>query len=545
MKKRFAIGFCCLVLLLQLLPIISFAQAPVSATAQSEVAQDLYYCREQLGELPNGEALVNAYDRIVTGINACADEIEISNEDDTLTPDEFSLVWVSVRRDHTEQFWLGTSYTPVSNAEQTVLLAVRPEYAIPGGELSDAKVAFEQAINNMIGRLTPDMTEYEKEKALHDMLAVKVSYVEDVNAHNAYGALVEGRAVCEGYAEALQCLLQRVGIQSVQVYGDGINPATGGSEKHAWNAVRIDGQYYLTDLTWNDQENILLYAYFNQTSEIFAADHIAWSTQKDPDSGKQLSCVVYQLPVCTATEANYFTKNDLRITTYSVNSIGEKLKNNQLTARLFLDSNPAQFEQWYVSNISNIAKAAGVSGTFSYGRYVIGREVIIYIETCSHTQLTYIAEKAVDCDVDGHTAYRECKTCGKWFLTELDEKGNLIEIMNRDSVKIFSMGHEWTTKEIGETTLKQTAANCTEHDTYWYICSACGVMSDTYTFETDVTGEHVDADGDKVCDVCGYSDQIFGLDMILDLIMNPAILGGGGGVILLIIVLAVLRRAKG
>ena len=545
MKKRLMIALCCLVLLMQFLPIVSFAEAPVASSPDvGTVPQELYYCREQLKVLPvsNSADFVEAYDRIVAGIDDCLDEIDL--EDCELSVDEFRLVWLSVRRDHTEQFWLGTSYTPVTNGDETIVYSVKPEYAMEGGELSDAKVAFEQAISNMIGRLDATMTEYEKEKALHDMLAVQVTYVEDTNAHNAYGALVEGRAVCEGYAEALQCLLQRVGIQSVQVYGDGINPATGGSEKHAWNSVRIDGKYYMTDLTWDDQDTILLYAYFNQTTEVFEADHVAWSVQYNPDSQTMLNCAFYNLPVCTATEANYFTQNGLRISTYTTTSIGRLLKNNGLSVHLFIDSNPAQFETWYSTNISEIAAAAGVSGSFTYGKVSIGREVIIYIDTCKHTQLTNVAAKAATCDTDGNSAYRECKACGKWFLPENDAGGNLVEIMNRDSIKVFSFGHEWTVKNIGEDTLKHTATNCTEHDTYWYICAVCDEMSDTYTFETDVTGEHVDADGNKVCDLCGHSDRLIDWDAVLDFLLSPAVLSGAGGGIVLIVIVSIIERFR-
>jgi hypothetical protein len=108
MKKRLLIALCCLVLLVQLLPIVPMAETVDVGT----VPQELYYCREALKTLENSEALLFAYDNIVAGIDACAEEIIISNSQYQISPAEFEMVLEATRRDHTEQFWMGGSYTP-------------------------------------------------------------------------------------------------------------------------------------------------------------------------------------------------------------------------------------------------------------------------------------------------------------------------------------------------------------------------------------------------------------------------------------------------
>lgn len=546
MKKRLMIALCCLVLLLQLLPIVPMAETQGNSWEDvwGAIPEELYYCREQLKTLDNSEALLFAYDNIVAGINACAEEIIISDNQHQITLAEFEMVLEATRRDHAEQFWMGTSYTPYVDTTTNVVKKIVPTYSMTGDELQDAQTAFNQAIDLMLARLTPGMGEYEKEKALHDMLAVQVSYISGANAHNAYGALVEGKAVCEGYAEALQCLLQRVGIQSVEIFGYGINPATGTGEAHAWNAVRIDGEYYLVDLTWNDQDTILFHAYFNQTRAILDEDHEQWRVGHKRN-GEELNCEVFELPVCTATEANYFIKEGGRINDYTVESIGKLLKDNNLSVHLFVDSNVDAFLQWYKQNINALASAAGVSGQFFYGNTQIGREVRIYIETCAHKNVTLVEAKAATCEEDGNTAYRVCKDCDKMFLIEKDANGNLIEIVNQESVKVLSVGHNWSVRDTeNENTLVSRATNCQEEDTYRYICSACGEMSDTYTFTT-VAGPHVDANGDKVCDLCRDGETTFDSGAILDFIMaNPYILGGGGGAILLAIIIAIISKVR-
>ena len=582
MKKRLMIALCCLILLVQILPVVPMAETAAVAT----VDQDLYYCREQLEDLQNGKALLWAYDNIVAGIDACAEEIAISDSKNKLTMDEFQLVLEAVRRDHTEQFWLSTaySYTPDSFGYVVNML---PEYLMVGEALDDAKVAFNQAIDNMLSHVTPEMTEYEKEKTLHDLLATKVSYVATANAHNAYGALVEGKAVCEGYAEALQCLLQRVGIQSIQVYGESRE------ENHAWNMVRIDGDYYLVDLTWNDQDTMLLYAYFNQTSAVFNEDHTKWRVGHNANTNSELNCDVFDLPVCTATKENYFIKNGLVVKSLDVATVGAMLKNNNLSVGMFIDMNAGftteQFVQWCSDNRTEIAIKAGISGRFSVKGQFIGREAHITFETCTHAQLKTVAAKPATCEGEGNTAHRKCNDCGKLFLIEVDAEGKLVEILNPQSVVILPEGHTFTIKTVGEETLLKKAEKCTEHDTYKLTCAVCGQKSETYTFATETVGEHnyatewqpdnynthkrpclngcgealheahTDADGDKICDVCGQEKTMLGaleniipdidagetLDEIIAVILqNPLILLGGGGSILLVAIIVIIKKIR-
>jgi hypothetical protein len=276
-----------------------------------------------------------------------------------------------------------------------------------------------------------------------------------------------------------------------------------------------------------------------------AEDHEEWIIGQDSNN-MILTCEVFDLPVCTATAANYFTKEGGRIKDYTVASISKLLKDNNLSVHLFVDSDVHAFKAWYEDNIVEIATAAGVSGKFVFGSTQIGREIRIYIETCKHEQLTAVEEKAATCDADGNEAYVLCKECNKMFQTERDAGGNLVEIVNRESVKILSVGHNWSVRDTeNENTLVSRATNCQEEDTYRYICSACGEMSDTYTFTT-VAGPHVDANGDKVCDLCRDGETTFDFGAVLDFIMaNPLILGGGGGAILLAILIAIINKARG
>ena len=68
----------------------------------------------------------------------------------------------------------------------------------------------------------------------------------------AYGALVEGSAICEGYAKAFKLLCNRAGI-ACEIVGGTVN-----GEAHMWNYVQIGGDYYLVDATFDDAPGVVL-----------------------------------------------------------------------------------------------------------------------------------------------------------------------------------------------------------------------------------------------------------------------------------------------
>lgn len=70
--------------------------------------------------------------------------------------------------------------------------------------------------------------------------------------HTAYGMLLEGYGVCEGYAKTMSRLLDAVGIPNLFVIGDW-KSSSGNIYGHAWNYVLMpNGNWYLLDTTYND-----------------------------------------------------------------------------------------------------------------------------------------------------------------------------------------------------------------------------------------------------------------------------------------------------
>ena len=101
--------------------------------------------------------------------------------------------------------------------------------------------------DKILSKITPSMSDFEVLKLFHDEIITRCVYDKTAQNRNfMYGVLVEGRATCTGYAKTFQYLCNRVGIENTCVFG------SAGGEGHMWNMVKLDGEWYEVDITWDD-----------------------------------------------------------------------------------------------------------------------------------------------------------------------------------------------------------------------------------------------------------------------------------------------------
>lgn len=114
-------------------------------------------------------------------------------------------------------------------------------------------------------------TNYEKLRSIYQYAAGIVTYGhKDDLSFSAYGSLINGKAMCEGYAKLIKVLCDKAGIPCVLINGKGVTNS--GTANHMWNAVQMEnGKWYGMDLTWDDQSNKLYYENFLSGSETVAS----------------------------------------------------------------------------------------------------------------------------------------------------------------------------------------------------------------------------------------------------------------------------------
>lgn len=124
---------------------------------------------------------------------------------------------------------------------------------------------------------------YQNIKNVHDYLVESINYDESIseqNIYDIYGALINKKCVCEGYAKAFKYLLEGINIPCVIVSGEGTN-SQGNTENHAWNYVQLNENWYAVDCTWDDPilvggailTNSVKYQYFLKGTNTFNKNH--------------------------------------------------------------------------------------------------------------------------------------------------------------------------------------------------------------------------------------------------------------------------------
>lgn len=270
------------------------AEAAAVRLSAAELGARTHYYYQRLSETEQ-----DAYGRIVRLIRSHPEKIEIPY----LKNDALLNVFQAISYDNPEILCLDVSCQLITQGEKSYFV---PSYH---GSVSECAGRTEELLQKakQIRASAAGKTAYEKELYFHDYLVEHCAYQEegaDWRVYTAAGALLDGKAVCEGYSRAFQLLLDQENIENYLITGTA-RDQEGRVEGHMWNLVTIDGAPYHVDVTWDDpvgsEWTAPSRAYFNLTDQMIAADHL--TMQPEP-------------PGCRATDANYFVKNGLYFTQY-------------------------------------------------------------------------------------------------------------------------------------------------------------------------------------------------------------------------------------
>lgn len=140
----------------------------------------------------------------------------------------------------------------------------------------------ESMVDDQLKRVMPSLnlgslSEEGKIRAIHDYICSNVTYDRASSAlirHSAYSALVEGKAVCEGYSSLFYRMCLEAGIDCRIILGKADN------EDHAWNIVKLGSYYYNIDVTWD--ENLNSYKYYLKNNADFSDHKPDTSESKSP-----------------------------------------------------------------------------------------------------------------------------------------------------------------------------------------------------------------------------------------------------------------------
>lgn len=163
-------------------------------------------------------------------------------------------------------------------------------------------------VREIIERLvaeTQGMNDWEKEKYVFDYITQTCTYSMDgTYAYTPYGTLVDQVAKCDGISLAMKWIMEEMGITCLCISGDPTVTEVG----HAWNMIKLDGQYYCVDVTMDvrkeGDECPTLYCALNVTNDWVIQTYILDDVYQN----------LLTVPVVTTMEKSYHVQNGSYVT---------------------------------------------------------------------------------------------------------------------------------------------------------------------------------------------------------------------------------------
>ncbi len=225
-----------------------------------------------------------------------------------------------VMNDHPELFYVsGYSQVEYFKNEKLYRLVFEGTYTMDEEETEIRRQQIEAYTGECLAGIAADASDYEKVKYVYEYIIKNTDYRFDAPQNqNICSVFISRESVCQGYAKAMQYLLERLGVSCtlVQGYVDDVG--------HAWNLVQIDGEYYYVDATWGDasyrsggEESIGRYPAVNY-------DYLCVTTRQLCKTHEIANVV--EMPECTSMNANYYVMEKAYFEAYDEAVIGSFMK---------------------------------------------------------------------------------------------------------------------------------------------------------------------------------------------------------------------------
>lgn len=228
-------------------------------------------------------------------------------------PGEESIehVFYAVMNDHPELFYVsGYTYTKYTQADKLLRISFTGTYTMDTYQRALREQEINRAAEEILQGLPEGSSEYEKVKYIYEYVILHTEYRKDApDNQNICSVLLYGESVCQGYAKAVQFLLNRAGINAALVSG-----TVYGGQSHAFNMAEVDGEYYYVDATWGDPSYQskeagdcgslprINYDYLCVPADMLGETHTVDTS--------------FKLPECTSMKANYYVKEGAYFTDY-------------------------------------------------------------------------------------------------------------------------------------------------------------------------------------------------------------------------------------
>lgn len=222
---------------------------------EDEVKLDGYHAAQaEDGNI--SDTFLSAEEAIASALNRCEAIVEFPTDASapyTVTKQNVGALVNGFLNSHPEYFYIDkVSYVGLSNGLVRRLLFT---YKYDNETITEMRAEYAAALKEAVSQVDPELMDASQMcVVIHDYLAGICDYihaggsaggsVKEAMRYTAYGALVNGQAVCQGYALAYQDIMNALGVPCITIASEKID--------HAWNMVKLGNSYYHVDVTWDD-----------------------------------------------------------------------------------------------------------------------------------------------------------------------------------------------------------------------------------------------------------------------------------------------------
>lgn len=227
-------------------------------------------------------------------------------------PQVLKYVFQCVMNDHPELFYVGEwSYTTFSQLEEIRYMTFSVTYTMTLQEVQQQQKLIESYVNQAMQEAPNTVDEYEIAKYFYEYVIEHTEYdLTAEESQNICSVFINRKSVCQGYAKALQYLLQSCGIETYLITG------MANQGLHAWNLVKVNGAYYYIDATWGDASYVLENGQAADASMVPTINYdYLLVTSADLMNTHQVDSQI-QMPVCDAVTDNFYIREGLYLDCY-------------------------------------------------------------------------------------------------------------------------------------------------------------------------------------------------------------------------------------
>lgn len=314
-----------------------------------------------------------------------------------MSVDDYFRIEDCIEVDHPELFWHRGGNTAYSDQTTGMVKSVDILYCMTQDEAQKRQAEIDAVVQPFLDTLDESMSDYEIAKAAYEFIINSIDYdtitMEEQKAswdmtdrsypddiRSIYGVFVNKKAVCVGYAKAMQYILQYFQRECAHIW----------NEDHAWNLVKMGENYYYIDATWGDGSNTLP---DKDVTDRVNYDFLGLTTAELQNLEDHTIINKLDIPQCTATEYNYHYHEGLVADAYNYDKIKEIIMkeiqagNSNVTIKFINKQvydeclnnlvNNGQMAQ--IINEANVALGKNINTSYTYYKderlYTIGFEL--------------------------------------------------------------------------------------------------------------------------------------------------------------------------